>query len=200
MSSKEWIAQQRRKVNELVNLFPQAVQTVHTSSMERIYEDGYLSERGNFKYEYNDTTPVYIDPDDAPRSFQPQGKPRRVGTKKVSGLKTSVRRRVKAFNTSFVANVERKTKYFRSYKAFRAAMGRETSFVNLDLNGLQRRDNSTSLSKLSANRWATGFKNHANTLKWKGQVDKYGEYHKLTEGEHTQLRQLIADQRKKLAV
>lgn len=189
MSSKEWIAQQRRKVNELVTLFPKAVATVHATSMERIYEDGYLESR---RYEYNDTTPVYINPDDAPRSFQPEGKPKRVGTKKVKGSREPVKRGLDTF--------KRKTKYFRSYKAFRAAMGRETAFVNLDLNGTQRRDNSASLSRLSANRWATGFKNHANTLKWEGQTKKYGEYHKLTEGEHTLLRTLIADQRKKLAV
>src|SRR5688572_4485269 len=127
MSSREWIAQQHRKVNQLTALFPKAVASVHASSMERIYESGFLSSQGNYKFEYNDTTPVYINPDDAPRSFKPEGKPIRVKGKKGKGAKTPVKRGLDTF--------KRKTKYFRSYKAFRAAMGRETSFVNLDLNG-----------------------------------------------------------------
>lgn len=199
MSSKEWIAQQRRKVDQLVTLFPKAVASTHSEVMKRIYEEGKLDD-GNFRFEYNDTTPVYINPDDAPRSFKPEGKPKSTGSRFDKGLSLRARKGSKSPVKRGADTFKRKTKYFKSYKAFRAAMGRETSFVNLDLNGLQRRDNANSLSKLSANRWATGFKNHANTLKWKGQTEKYGDYHKLTRGEHTLLRDLISSQRRKLAV
>lgn len=195
MSSREWIAQQRRKVNDLVTLFPKAVATVHSEVMRRIYEEGNLDGR----FQYNDTTPIYVNPDDAPRSFTPEGKPKSGGSRFDRGLGLRARRGSKAPVKRGADTFKRKTKYFKSYKAFRAAMGRETAFVNLDLNGLQRRDNANSLSRLSANRWATGFKNHANTLKWKGQTEKYGDYHKLTPKEHTLLRELIAIQRIKLA-
>lgn len=196
MSSKEWISQQRRKVDQLVTLFPKAVATTHSEVMRRIYEEGNLDGR----FQYNDTTPIYVNPDDAPRSFKPEGKPKSLGTRFDKGLGLRAKKGSKAPVKRGADTFKRKTKYFKSYKAFRAAMGRETSFVNLDLNGLQRRDNASSLSKLSANRWAVGFKNHANTLKWEGQVKKYGPYHKLTPKEHGLLRQLITDQRRKLAV
>lgn len=199
MSSKEWIAQQRRKVDQLVTLFPKAVASTHSAVMERIYERGNLGDSGDSKYQYNDTTPLYLNPKTSEGSFQPAGKPKSTGSRFDKGLGLKGKRSRKPIKKG-LDTFDRKTRWFKSYKQYRREIGREVGFVNLDLGGTQRRDNANSLSKLSANRWATGFKNAANTKKWKGQTEKYGDYHKLTRGEHTLLRDLISSQRRKLAV
>lgn len=214
MSSKEWIAKQQRKVDELLTLFPKAVQTSHTQTIKRIYEEGMLGDSGNKKYEYNDSDPLYINPLTSPGNVgKPQGKPKhkidkqgrfrdKMGrfTKEKKGSFKKIRQGQGLEHERFFTLRDRKTKYFPSYKAYRRKIGREVGFVNLKLEGLQFRDNATSLTILSANRVAVGFKNKANSKKFEGQQKKYGNFHKPNEAEKKVLFEAIEDQRRRLAV
>jgi hypothetical protein len=109
------------KLIQSENIMKKAVLAVNEVRMKRIFVDG-IGTDGSKIGSYNTTTPVYIDPDKAPKRVNQKGK-----------------------NGQPI-----KTGYYPSYKAFRQAMGRESGFVNVRLNNELQNDLANgSLSKSS---------------------------------------------------
>lgn len=163
-----------------------AVYSVNQQRIERIFEKGQNTY--GFKIgDYNNTTPVYIRPEDAPKAVKLGGKPQTVKGRSYK-KKTGV---------SFVnpePNAE--TAWFSSYKAFRKAMGRETGFVNIRLNNRLQGDlaNAT-ISKATTNlannrpikvdnhRYIVTLKNQENIDKIQSLEKRYGKIIDLTKPE-----------------
>lgn len=128
-----------------------SVTEVHARQVKRIFEQGLNGDNvkiGN----YNSKDPIYINPDESPKSFPTKGK---------NG------------ETTFKNGKNHKTGYFDSYKAFRQAISRETGFVNLRLTENLKFDFTNSLT-LSGGIYLTGTKKKENSDKVNGAVDKYG--------------------------
>jgi hypothetical protein len=107
------------------------------SNVRRIHTEG-ISVSGSGIGNYNSTDPLYVNPKSSPKKFKPSGNP-----EKPKNVK------------------DRKTKYFKSYKAFRQAVGAESSFVNLELTHRLRKD--WALGK-EGNDWVLGFKSKKEGL------------------------------------
>jgi hypothetical protein len=99
------------KLIESENVMKKVVLAVNEVRMRRIFENG-LNSNGSKIGNYNSTTPVYIDPDKAPKKVNQIGKNKK----------------------------PIKSGYYESYKDFRKAMGRESSFVNVRLNNELQND------------------------------------------------------------
>jgi hypothetical protein len=132
-----------------------AVYSVNQKRIERIFEKGQNTY--GFKIgDYNDTTPVNINQEDAPKKIKIGGR-------------------------------------YKSYKAFRIAMGRESSFVNIRLNNRLQGDlaNAT-ISKATTNlannkpikvdnhRYIVTLKNQENIDKVQSLEKRYGKIIDLT--------------------
>jgi len=135
-----------------------AVYSVNQRRIKRIFEDGKTSQ-GIQIGQYNDTTPVTISQEDAPKKIKIGGR-------------------------------------YRSYKAFRIAMGRESNFVNIRLNNRLQSDlaNATlskATTKLADNnpikvdnhKFIVTLKNQENINKIQFLEKKYGKIIDLTKGE-----------------
>ena len=145
------------------------VSDAHAKQVKRIFNDGLNSQGGKIG-QYNNTDPIYINPNQSPKKFQLKGK---------SG------------KTSFKNGKNHKTGYFDSYKAFRQAISREASFVNLRLTENLKFDFTNSLM-LSGNTYITGVKRSENTDKVNGHIQKYGvETYTLSKSEKEQFRQCV---------
>ncbi len=151
----------------------------------RIHVDG-LKTDGTDIGKYNDTDPIYVNPKDSPRSFKPEGKPRKTGVFK-SGKKKGQDR--------FEGNKKNKTKYFESYKSFRDYVGVQTNKVNLSLSAEMENDfKAVADDPIKTNTgYGLGFTNPINALKAEGQEERYGEIYSLTEIEKDQVRLLAED-------
>ena len=151
----------------------------------RIHVDG-LKTDGTDIGKYNDTDPIYVNPKDSPRSFKPEGKPRKTGVFK-SGKKKGQDR--------FEGNKKNKTKYFESYKSFRDYVGVQTNKVNLSLSAEMENDfKAVADDPIKTNTgYGLGFTNPINALKAEGQEERYGEIYSLTENEKDQVRLLAED-------
>ncbi len=151
----------------------------------RIHVDG-LKTDGTDIGKYNDTDPIYVNPKDSPRSFKPEGKPRKTGVFK-SGKKKGQDR--------FEGNKKNKTKYFESYKSFRDYVGVQTNKVNLSLSaGMENDFKAVADDPIKTNTgYGLGFTNPINALKAEGQEERYGEIYSLTEIEKDQVRLLAED-------
>ena len=128
-----------------------SVTAVHSRQVKRIFEQG-LNGDGVKIGNYNSSDPLYVNPDDSPKSFPTKGK---------NG------------ETTFKNGKKHKTGYFDSYKAFRRAISRETGFVNLRLTENLKFDFTNSLT-LMGDVYVTGTKKKENTLKADGAINKYG--------------------------
>ena len=101
-----------------------AVRTIMPIIQNRIFEQGKGS-NGNAIGSYNGSDELYVDPDTLPKNIAPRGKP---------GKEREVQ--------------NRKTVYFKSYKALRSEMGRESGKINLRLtNDLQSDWSNAEISK-----------------------------------------------------
>ncbi len=151
----------------------------------RIHVDG-LKTDGTDIGKYNDTDPIYVNPKDSPRSFKPEGKPRKTGVFK-SGKKKGQDR--------FEGNKKNKTRYFESYKSFRDYVGVQTNKVNLSLSaGMENDFKAVADDPIKTNTgYGLGFTNPINALKAEGQEERYGEIYSLTEIEKDQVRLLAED-------
>lgn len=127
------------------------VSEVHSRQVKRIFDQG-LDGKGGRIGQYNSTKPLYVDPDTSPKSFPLKGK---------SGSDT------------FKSGKKHKTGYFDSYKAFRQAINKQTSFVDLRLKEDLKLDFTNSLT-LFGRVYQTGTKRAENSKKVDGAVDKYG--------------------------
>lgn len=99
------------KLIEAENVMKTVVLAVNEVRMKRIFVDG-LNSNGSKIGTYNADKPVYIDPDKAPKKVNQIGKNKK----------------------------PIKSGYYKSYKDFRKAMGREDSFVNIRLNNELQND------------------------------------------------------------
>ena len=165
-----------------------AVYSVNQRRLERIFEIG-LNSFGIKIGDYNDTKPVYIKPEDAPKAVKLGGKPKAIKGKEYK----------KSTRVTFKSTAENpQTAYYPSYKAFRQAMGRETGFVNLRLNNRLQSDlanatlskGTTKIAnnrpiKVDNHRYIVTLKNQENIDKVQSLEKKYGNIIDLTKGEIT---------------
>lgn len=188
MTVEEYQNKLKSQIKELKSdkIMKLAVYSVNQQRIERIFEKGQNTY--GFKIgDYNDTTPVYIKPEDAPKAVKLGGKPQAVKGKEYK----------KSTRVTFKSTAENpQTAYYPSYKAFRKAMGRETGFVNLRLNNRLQSDlaNATlskATTKLADNkpikvdthRFIVTLKNQENIDKVQSLEKKYGKIIDLTKGE-----------------
>lgn len=129
MTIEELIQKYRRQQKELTEsqAYFLAASTAHADMVERIFTDGNATD-GNPIGVYDTTKEMYVNPINAPRGFTPEGK---------TGQQV------------FKNGNKHRTKYFKSYRDFRANQQRETGFVNLQLFGNLMSDFSTSLRRVS---------------------------------------------------
>jgi hypothetical protein len=155
MTTQEYIANQHRAIQKLASGLPIAIaaQDTHVKMVERIFEEG--KQKDGSKKKYNSTDPLYVNPKNSPKSFPVKGK---------NG------------KTKFENGESHKTGYFESYKDYRAKIGRETGFVNLNLFGLLQSDFSKGVIKVDNLKYVSTVTNEAN----KGKLDKFEKYFELT--------------------
>lgn len=153
MTTAEYNKRLDEKLMEISNakFLLTSVTEVHSRQVKRIFEKGLNGDEGKIG-SYNSTDPLYVDPDTSPKKFPLKGK---------NG------------ETTFKNGKSHKTGYFDSYKAFRGAIGRETSFVNLRLTENLKFDFTNSLT-LDGSFYLTGVKKKENADKVNGLADKYG--------------------------
>ena len=130
-SSREYLAKLQHRVELLKKseLVGKAALTIVSDQAKRIFEEGKAT-RNDQIGDYNDTKPIYVNPDSSPIKFAPKGKrgkPTRYG-------------------------------YFDSYKDFRSKIGRQTQFVDLKLVGTLASDFRNGLHQVSKNKWERTFK------------------------------------------
>jgi len=160
-----------------------AVRSVMAQMVVRIFEDGIKSD-GSPIGQYNDSDELYVDPDTLPKTIAPRGKP---------GKERNV--------------ANRKTTYFKSYKALRSEVGRESGKVNIRLtNDLQSDWSNASVGDgiasnpkpkvISPTEYHIVLKRDNNADKRKGLESRYGDIFRLTKEEETfyfdQIRKEIA--------
>lgn len=153
MTSQDFIKKldaQLQKIEDAKFLFT-CVSEVHARQVKRVFEQG-LNSNGAKIGTYNSTDPLYVDPDKSPKSFPTRGKTGR---------------------DTFKSGAKHKTGYFDSYKAFRQAISRESSFVNLRLTENLKFDFTNSLT-LSGSVYQSGVNRKENVGKVDGIADKYG--------------------------
>ena len=147
---------ERLKQIAAANFLLPCVTDAHASQVKRIFTEG-INGNGARIGTYDNSNPIYINPNQSPKKFPLKGK---------NG------------ETTFKSGKSHKTGYFDSYKAFRQAISRETNFVNLRLTEDLKFDFTNSLT-LNGNTYQTGVKR--NSEKVEGIIKKYGdETFKLT--------------------
>lgn len=139
-------------------------QSSHAEQVTRIFVDGKDS-NGNQIGTYNDTTPIYANPNTTPgRKFKPQGKVSNFSAiKKGSGT-----------GDTFKNGKPRKTKYFPSYKSLKQVIGQESNFVTLEFTGDLKSDfsNRGNVVKVNTHEYVSGVR-ELNALKIEGQEDHF---------------------------
>lgn len=158
------IAEYTNKIDQLIQQLEKevkplkiAVLSVNALRMKRIFQDGLNSNNSKIGT-YNSSTPIYVSDNQAPKKVNHKGK---TGKPIKSG-------------------------YYDSYKDFRAAMGRESDFVNLRLTNDLQSDLSNSpvtgdsvgkfdnLIKVNAFTYKVALKRDINIKKKQGLEKKYG--------------------------
>lgn len=146
-----------------------AAASVHSMVAQRIFEKGQNA--GDTKIgDYNNSNEIYVNPKSSPKKFSTKGKDGK---------------------TKFKNGKPHKTGYFKSYKSFRTAIGRQTAFIDLKLSGLLSKDFSNSLQK-SGQVWISGVKNKANVGKVEGAEDRYNNIFKLSKKERSELKRIAS--------
>lgn len=177
MTPEQWIKEHAAKLEQIAETAGKAIATVHAEQVNRIFVDG---QRQNGKIgSYNSSSPLYVNPKYSPKKFTPKGK---------------------TGQTTFKNGSRHKTGFFNSYKAFRAAQGRQSSFVDFVLSGSLQSDYKNSLTRQGIT-WVTGTKNISNSRKLTGLLKKYGsDVFKLTQKEHDLLIRTAKAERLKLGI
>ncbi len=140
-------------------------QSSHAMQVTRIFVEGKNS-NGDQIGQYNDTTPIYADPNTTPgRSFDPQGK--------VSNF--SAKKKDSGTGNTFKNGKPRKTKYFPSYKSLKQVIGQESNFVNLEYTGDLKSDfsNHGQVIKVNNHEYVSGVR-ELNALKIEKHEDHFG--------------------------
>lgn len=123
-------------IRKVVNKFEKALETIvdeklmieigstiQANTLERVHEDGLDSNLQNIG-QYDTITPIYINPDKAPRKTASKAKG-------IEGLK----RAGKYGDTKFKNGKPHKTAYNANYKALRNKIGRRIDKVDLNFSG-----------------------------------------------------------------
>src|SRR5690606_30041480 len=111
---------------------------------------------------YNDTKPIYVNPDKSPKKFKNQGK--------------------ESKSDKFNNGNLRLTRYFESYKQYRSTIGRPVDKVNLTLTGSLRNDFGKAVTKISNIKY-TATARDENEKIMEGQEDRFGKIFDLTKKE-----------------
>lgn len=139
-------------------------QSSHADQVTRIFVEGKNS-NGDQIGQYNDTKPLYADPNTTPgRTFKPQGK--------VSNF--SAKKKGSGTGDTFKNGKPRKTKYFPSYKALKQVIGQESNFVNLEYTGDLKSDfsNRGQVIKVNNHEYVSGVRDY-NAEKIEGQEKRF---------------------------
>lgn len=153
-----------------------ASQDTHTMMVERIFEQGKNAQNGSIG-QYNDSKPIYVNPDRSPKKFRPRGKNSGKGT--------------------FKNGKSRKSKYFNSYKDFRKSIGRPTGKVNLVLSGSLQSDFGKAVTKVNNLKY-TATARQENENKISGLEKRYGNIFRITPKERTNFKRVLASEVLKL--
>jgi hypothetical protein len=135
--------------------------TVQANTLERIHEDGLDSNLRNIG-SYDTTTPIYINPDKAPRKTANKAKG-------IEGLK----RAGKYGDTKFKNGKPHKTAYNANYKALRNKIGRRIDKVDLNFSGKLSKEFGLELK--AENQVDLGFLTEYGTTISEGLETKYGK-------------------------
>lgn len=146
------LEKQKRALGQTKATFT-AASTAHADMVERIFTDGNASNGGKIG-QYDNSDPIYVNPDDSPRGVTPKGK---------NGQST------------FKNGKPHKTSYFGSYKAFRQAVSRPTSYVNLDLFGRLKQEFENSISRISDTSFEARIRTSENQDKAIGNQRRFGK-------------------------
>ena len=142
--------------------------TVQANTLERIHEDGLDSNLRNIG-SYDTTTPIYINPDKAPRKTANKAKG-------IEGLK----RAGKYGDTKFKNGKPHKTAYNANYKALRNKIGRRIDKVDLNFSGKLSKEfglelNNIAGAQLGKHQVDLGFLTEYGTTISEGLETKYGK-------------------------
>jgi hypothetical protein len=167
----EWLNKQKAKIKQAAETATRlGAQETHRQMGNRIFNEGKNS-NGQSIGKYNSTDPIYVNPRNSPKGFTPAGKP-----------------------GSRVKKASRQSKWFASYRAYRAAIGRETSTVNLTLFGLLKSD-FTSPVQGRGTEYVSVLKNVVNQRKKAGLEKKFGaKIFASTKGERELFRKLTGQE------
>lgn len=174
MKTDQYVRKIRTAIQVLKTGIPVGIasQDTHTKMVERIFEKGKNASDGVIG-EYNDTKPLYVNPDRSPKKFRPRGK-------------NSAKSKFKNGNS-------RKTKYFKSYKEFRKSIGRPTGKVNLVLSGNLQSDFGKAVTKVNNLKYAATARQE-NEDKISGLENRYGNIFRVTPKERTNFKQVLASE------
>lgn len=195
MISPEQFADQLRRAIEIIkeNDPPLRIASYDTLGKQslRIFTEGKNSSGGAIG-QYNSTEPLYLNPKTSEGSFKVGGKPNDKGKrsrKKVSVQKFAGFSKNSLKDVGKKTKVDRKTRWFASYKDYRAEIGRESGFVNLDLGGELKLDMENPQSgvptptKVNEHEYIVQLKRQLSIKKVEGQEDRYGKIFNLTQSE-----------------
>lgn len=172
MSTQEYILSLREKFDILKSgqAVGIAAQDTHAKMTERIFEDGHNAQDSEIGG-YDSKNPLYVNPKNAPRNFPVKGK---------NG------------DAKFEDGKPHKTGYFTSYKAYREAVGRQTSKVDLVLFGNLQSDFGKAVIKLDDLKYASSVSRVDSSNKIKGLEKKYGNIFRVTPKERDNFKQVLA--------
>lgn len=162
--------------------FGLAVQDVHAVRSQRIFTDGKGADGGNIG-QYNSTTPIYVDPAKYPVKAGGKGE-----FAIASAFNPFDKKKQKTKSLRQKKSKGNKLRYFNSYKEFRAAIGRNVAFVDLNLIGdlksnfENRSRGKPTAEKIADNEYHVGLDSE-NSTKKEGLEEKYGEIFKHTDSE-----------------
>ncbi len=166
ITTAEYIKRQHDKIEKLKSgvVVHIAAQDTHVKMVERIFEEGKTSEGNTLGY--NNSDPLYVNPKNSPKNFPNKGK---------NG------------DVKFSNGDAHKTGYFESYAKFRQAIGKTTSFMNLNLFGVLQNDFAKGVIKLGKSAYISTVTNEAN----KGKLEKFATYFKLNGGERENFKDIL---------
>lgn len=128
-----------------------AAQTAHADMVERIFTSGEAANGGKIG-NYDTKDPLYINSKNSPVNVAPKGK---------TGKRV------------FDNGKPHKTAFFSSYKAYRAAIGRPTNTVNLDLFGRLKQEFENSLRRISNSSFEARLRTDESTDKALGNQSRF---------------------------
>lgn len=180
-----------RKLSETDTPLLLAASSALAQFSTRVFVQGQTIDGG--QYQYNDTTPLYLNPRTSIGSFNVGGKPDDKGRrsrKKVSIQKFAGFSKNSLKDVGKKTKVARKTRYFSSYKDYRQEIGRESSFVNWNLgNDLKSEIENRASGRATPRKVGDGYQvsvnSEENSGKLKGLMEKYPGVFQFSSSEKT---------------